>query len=98
MSAPKERNHAALALRGLGDQLRQDRPSPPSDPIAKVLALMDAEVAEIEADERHHYPIAIVQVNAPLALIQLEMSTRRRTIERYAAALRAAVVAKAGQP
>lgn len=32
-------------------------------------------IAKIEADERYHYPPADVEINAPLALIQLEMET-----------------------
>jgi hypothetical protein len=36
-----------------------------------------AEIAKIEADKRLHYPSANVQINAPLALIQLTLETRR---------------------
>lgn len=32
-----------------------------------------ARIAEIDYDERYHYPPALVQVNAPLALIQVSM-------------------------
>ena len=57
--------------------------------IASVLAAMDAEVREIEKDSRYdpEHPATVV-VNAPLALVQLEMEVRRATIMRYAAALR----------
>jgi len=32
-------------------------------------------LAEIEADERLHYPPATTDVNAPLALVQVELET-----------------------
>jgi len=32
-----------------------------------------AKIAELEADERHNYPPANVNVNAPLALIQVDI-------------------------
>lgn len=35
---------------------------------------------EVEADERLHYEPALVQVNAPLALIQVELATRANTL------------------
>jgi uncharacterized sporulation protein YeaH/YhbH (DUF444 family) len=50
--------------------------------LAKLRANIEAEakrVAHIEADERFHYPKAIVQVNAPLAMIQLCMEVERDT-------------------
>lgn len=39
-------------------------------------------IAEIKADERLAYATATVFVNAPLALIQLSMSTELHTLER----------------
>jgi len=41
-----------------------------------------ARIAEIDADERVHYPTATVEVNAPLALIQLSLETQRDTYRR----------------
>ena len=35
-----------------------------------------AEIARIESDERYSYPPAQVQINAPLALIQVNMKSR----------------------
>lgn len=35
---------------------------------------------EVEADDRLHYEPALVQVNAPLALIQVELATRANTL------------------
>lgn len=32
-----------------------------------------ARIAKLEADSRHKAPIALVQINAPLALIQVEI-------------------------
>lgn len=38
-------------------------------------------LTELKADERNYYPIATVFVNAPLALIQLGLSTRINLLE-----------------
>lgn len=38
------------------------------------------EIEKIESDERFHYERAPVHINAPLALIQVEMDTRRRAL------------------
>ncbi len=35
-----------------------------------------AAIARIDADERYHYPPALVQINAPLALEQVAMSAK----------------------
>jgi hypothetical protein len=37
-------------------------------------------LSDIDADERFHYPPALVQINAPLALIQVELETTARTL------------------
>ena len=42
---------------------------------------LKAEIAKIEADSRYHDKPALVQVNAPLALIQVEMKARKQTLE-----------------
>jgi hypothetical protein len=39
------------------------------------------ELARIDADERIHYPPATIQINAPLALIQLGLETRRDALK-----------------
>jgi len=38
-------------------------------------------IAEIESDSRYMAPAALVQVNAPLALIQVEMKARLRAMK-----------------
>jgi hypothetical protein len=40
-----------------------------------------AELKKVEADERLSYPCATIQVNAPLALIQLGLETKRDTLK-----------------
>lgn len=40
--------------------------------------LMDI-IAEVDGDERHNYPPANVQINAPLALVQVALAERKRT-------------------
>lgn len=37
---------------------------------------LEERLAEIEADDRLEYPLANVQVNAPLALVQLGLKSR----------------------
>jgi len=39
-----------------------------------------AKLAEIDADERYHYPPAMVQINAPLALIQVDMAGKANAL------------------
>ena len=39
------------------------------------------ELNRILADERISYPTAIISINAPLALIQLELETKRDTLK-----------------
>ena len=41
--------------------------------LAEAKQVLKSKIAEIRADERFKYPPALVQVNAPLALIQVEM-------------------------
>ena len=43
-----------------------------------MLAVAKDGVALIDADERHHYEPALVQVNAPLALIQVGLDAAKR--------------------
>ena len=44
---------------------------------AEVRALLK----EVTADERLGYPPATVEINAPLALVQLELETKRDTLK-----------------
>ena len=39
------------------------------------------QIIAIEADERYHYKPASIQVNAPLALIQLDMNSRMTVLK-----------------
>jgi len=55
--------------------------------VTPILQEMEDEVRIIEKDDRYPHEkeqIATVVVNAPLALIQLEMRVRRATIMKYA--------------
>lgn len=45
-----------------------------------ILEWVDVRIREIDDDERHHYERANVVINAPLALVQLEMSSRMLTL------------------
>lgn len=54
----------------------------------EAIAKLEAAIAEIEADDRHHYKPALVQVNAPLALIQTEMSARKEAYQKSLALLK----------
>ncbi len=44
--------------------------------MSKVRGIVDEKIKEIDEDKRFHYPPASVQINAPLALIQLGMESR----------------------
>jgi hypothetical protein len=39
------------------------------------------QIAKLEADERYSYPPAQVQINAPLALIQVELEAKVQTLK-----------------
>jgi len=39
------------------------------------------EMEQLQADERLSYPPALVQVNAPLALIQVELKAKLKTLQ-----------------
>lgn len=51
------------------------------------LAYVHDELEKIEADERFHYEPAHVQINAPLALIQVGMKARHATLTKMKALL-----------
>ena len=42
---------------------------------------VEGRIAEIKADERYGYPPALVQINAPLALIQVDLEARLQAYE-----------------
>ena len=42
---------------------------------------MSEKLKEIDRDERIHYPTATIDINAPLALIQLSLETRKEVLE-----------------
>jgi hypothetical protein len=44
--------------------------------LAPVIELLARDLREIDADERFHYPTANTDINAPLALIQLNLETK----------------------
>ena len=47
----------------------------------KLNEFINKEMKKIEDDERYHYKPALAIVNAPLALIQVEMESRMRTLK-----------------
>ena len=77
-----EYDEAAAALDKLREQLGRDR-----DALRKVREEMAQVVQRIQEDERFHYPPADTDVNAPLALIQVEMKARYHLAKRWLAAL-----------
>jgi hypothetical protein len=44
--------------------------------LSEAKQVLKAQIAEIERDDRYKAKAALVQVNAPLALIQVEMKSR----------------------
>jgi hypothetical protein len=49
--------------------------------IVKTEEQIKERIKEVDADERLHYPSASVFVNAPLALIQIELAIRLQTLK-----------------
>lgn len=47
---------------------------------AKTPGEIRARLAEIDADDRYHYPPALIQINAPLALIQVSMKSEANAL------------------
>ena len=54
--------------------------------LATLKAAIENEIAVIDADERFHYKPAMVQINAPLALIQVHLEARMELAQRLLAA------------
>lgn len=72
----RERNQLLKTSRKLlaeRDQLRAE--------LAAVKTYLASVVQRVEADERYHYPPARVQVNAPLALIQVGLTAEKRVAQ-----------------
>ena len=58
-----------------------------SKKLSEIQAFVKAEMTKIDTDERYHYETALLQVNAPLALIQLEMSAKMVILKKVKALL-----------
>ncbi|HEY6110568.1 MAG TPA: hypothetical protein VIV56_16820 [Gemmatimonadales bacterium] len=65
--------------------MKNDRLAKAESNVALVRETCLAELREIDADARFHYPCATIQINAPLALEQLQMETRVRFAQRILA-------------
>lgn len=48
----------------------------------KIKQAIQAEIDKIENDERYHYPLATIEVNAPLALIQCSMGAKMQVLKK----------------
>ena len=46
-----------------------------------LLEWVDAQIKRIDDDERYHYEPALVHINAPLALIQVEMEAQMQVLK-----------------
>jgi len=46
-----------------------------------LLEWVDAQIKCIDDDERYHYEPALVHINAPLALIQVEMEAQMQVLK-----------------
>jgi len=55
--------------------------------LSEIQAFVKAEMAKIDTDERYHNEPALLQVNAPLTLIQLEMSAKMLILKKVKALL-----------
>ena len=47
----------------------------------ELIRWVDEQIAIIEADDRYHCKPALVEVNAPLALIQVELTARMQVLK-----------------
>ena len=47
-----------------------------------ICEFVSSQIIEIEADPRYHYKPALVQVNAPLALIQVELGAKMNVLKK----------------
>lgn len=59
----------------------------PEQTITLLQNFVDTELAAINADERFHYKPALVEVNAPLALIQVGLKARYQVLSKVRAFL-----------
>lgn len=48
-----------------------------------ILKEIQKDIKKIGEDERYHYPPALIQINAPLALIQVEMGGQMAVLKKY---------------
>jgi len=66
----------------LVDRLREHRPGKKkSEILTRARSEIQAMIERIENDNRYKYPAARVDVNAPLALIQVEMKAQVRALK-----------------
>jgi hypothetical protein len=49
--------------------------------LEQAIEYIDRHIAEIDGDERYHYKRALVDINAPLALIQVDMDAEMRMLK-----------------
>lgn len=49
--------------------------------IDEIEKFIDEQIERIDDDERYHYKPALVQINAPLALIQVEMGGMMKILQ-----------------
>ncbi len=55
--------------------------------VKRLSKMLDDEIETVDKDERHHYKPALIQINAPLALIQVDLAARIGLAKRLKAAL-----------
>ena len=68
-------------------QLAKAKPIIEKQERKEITDLLDAEIAKIDKDERFHYQLATVHINAPLALIQTGMEAQMGLLKRLKQAL-----------
>jgi len=42
---------------------------------------VEAEIAKVESNDLYQQPAALIQINAPVALMQVELKARKQTLE-----------------
>jgi len=67
-------------LKYVSEWMKEERESPAPLAVDHVKEQVSKKLKQIEADERFHYPPANVLINAPLALIQVDLHAQHQTL------------------
>lgn len=49
--------------------------------MAELRQWLEAEIAKVESNDLYQQPAALIQINAPVALMQVELKARKQVLE-----------------